>query len=187
MFQFCRLPFGLTSSPQVFTDVTRPLMEECRLRGIRVIFYLNDILILAPSRAIVIRHRDTVLEILESAGFRCNLTKCRLEPSKTFPYLGLISRLAKGMIQSQGVRVLNVMGKMNFASMAVPLGRLHSRPLQMLISSKGRDFGSMNTKVQMSPEAVDSLRWWSSLPVKGRSLSHPLPNLVLATDASMKR
>ena len=44
----------------------------------------------------------------------------------------------------------------------------------------------MDTKAQMSPEAVDSLRWWSSLPRKGRSLSHPLPNLVLATDASMK-
>ena len=69
VFQFCRLPFGLTSSPQFFTDVTRSLMEECRLRGIRVIFYLDDILILAPSRAIVIRHRDTVPEILESAGF----------------------------------------------------------------------------------------------------------------------
>ena len=37
IYQFRRLPLGLTSSPQVFTDITTPLVEYCRIRGIRVI------------------------------------------------------------------------------------------------------------------------------------------------------
>ena len=45
VYQFRRLPLGLTSSPQVFTDITRPLVEHCRVKGIRVIFYLDDILV----------------------------------------------------------------------------------------------------------------------------------------------
>ena len=34
VYLFRRLPFGLTSSPQVFTDITRPLVEHCRVKDI---------------------------------------------------------------------------------------------------------------------------------------------------------
>ena len=88
VYQFCRLPFGLTLSPQVFTDITRPLMEECRLRGIRVIFYLDDILVLADSYRQASAHRDVLLSLLCQAGFRRSPTKCRLTPTQVFPYLG---------------------------------------------------------------------------------------------------
>ena len=59
-YQFNRLSFGLTSSPQVFTEITMPLVEYCRIRGIRVIFYLDDILVLASTRALLCQHRDFV-------------------------------------------------------------------------------------------------------------------------------
>ena len=96
-YQFSQLPFGLTSSPQaftditrpLFTDITRPLMEECRLLGIRIIFYLDDILLLASSRREAGRQKDIVLDLLVQAGLRRNPAKCRLTPSQTFPYLGL--------------------------------------------------------------------------------------------------
>ena len=88
-YQFCRLPFGLTSSPQVFTDITRPLMEECRLRVIHVIFYLDDFLVLADSYRQASAHRDVLLSLLCRGGFRRSPTKCRLTPTQVFPYLGL--------------------------------------------------------------------------------------------------
>ena len=89
IYQFRRLPFGLTSSPQVFTDITTPLVEFCRIRGIRVIFYLDDILVLASSRTLLCQHRDFVLKLLLDVGFKRNIKKCRLTPSQVFPYLGL--------------------------------------------------------------------------------------------------
>ena len=136
VYQFCRLPFGLTSSPQVFMDKTRPLMEECRLRGIRVIFYLDDILVLADSYRQASAHRDVLLSLLRRAGFRRSPTKCRLTPNQVFPYLGLewdsrrmrvllpqdkmtqIASLSRRMLHTNSVRVSELMallGKTNFA------------------------------------------------------------------------
>ena len=88
IYQFRTLPFGLTSSPQVFTDITRPL-KFFRIRGIRVIFYLDDILVLASSETLVCQHRDFVLKLLQDAGFKRNPRKYRLTPSQNFLYLGL--------------------------------------------------------------------------------------------------
>ena len=89
VYQFLRDPFGLTSSPQVFTDITRPLVEHCRVKSIRVIFYLDDILVLANTETLVCQHRDYVLELLHQVGFKRNRKKCQLTPSPAFPYLGL--------------------------------------------------------------------------------------------------
>ena len=182
-YQFSRLPFSLTSSPHVFTDVNRPLMEECRLRGIRVISYLDDILVLADSYQKSVANRDFVLNLLVKAGFRRRPTTCRLDPAQFFPYLGLnwdtinmkvllqdkrqqISTLSrKMMIQSSTTSVTDAMcllGKINFASMAVPLGRLHSRPLQQCLP-RGRDTHLSMTRIMfLTSEAKDCLRWWSS-------------------------
>src|SRR5205823_5538304 len=39
------LPFGLTSSSRVFTKILKPLIKLIRAKGIRVVVYLNDLLI----------------------------------------------------------------------------------------------------------------------------------------------
>ncbi|KAL1914109.1 uncharacterized protein VTP21DRAFT_1109, partial [Calcarisporiella thermophila] len=48
-YQFKVLPFGLTSSPRIFTKVLRPVLTVCRNAGIRVAAYLDDLLIAASS------------------------------------------------------------------------------------------------------------------------------------------
>jgi hypothetical protein len=46
---FCRLPFGLASSPWAFTKVLRQLVKYWRSRGIRLLPYLDDFLFMAIS------------------------------------------------------------------------------------------------------------------------------------------
>ena len=154
IYQFKRLPFGLTSSPQVFTDITRPLVGHCRIKGIRVIFYLDDILVLASTRTLVCRHRDYVLNLLHQGGFKHNQKKCRLTPSQTFPYLGLewdsismqvslpqtkldhIRQLIEVLMRAPTARTKDCMallGMMNFATIAIPMGRYYCRPLQFCL------------------------------------------------------
>ena len=41
-YQFRCLPFGLSTSPRIFTLLLRPLQHICRSRGIRVIFILGS-------------------------------------------------------------------------------------------------------------------------------------------------
>ena len=49
-YQFRRLTFGLTSAPRTFTRLTLPIISLCKSRGIRIIVYLDDFLVLGRSR-----------------------------------------------------------------------------------------------------------------------------------------
>ena len=49
-YQFLCLPFGLTSAPRVFTKVLKSLIGTLRQMGIRLVVYLDNILILHQGR-----------------------------------------------------------------------------------------------------------------------------------------
>ena len=49
MYEFACLPFGLASAPRVFTKLMKPVVGLLRQLGIRLIVYLDDILIMGHS------------------------------------------------------------------------------------------------------------------------------------------
>lgn len=57
-YQFCALPFGLSSAPRVFTKMLVRPITCLLLRVIHVHPYLNDILIRAPAQSVCPRHQD---------------------------------------------------------------------------------------------------------------------------------
>ena len=44
LFQFTCLPFGLSSAPRTFTKILKPVAAQLQAKGIRCVFYLDDIL-----------------------------------------------------------------------------------------------------------------------------------------------
>ena len=48
-FSYNTLPFGLSSSPRIFTKVLKPIVSHIRALGIRISSYLDDILIFEDS------------------------------------------------------------------------------------------------------------------------------------------
>jgi len=52
-FQFLCLPFGLCSAPRVFTKVLKPAVELLRSIGIRLVIYMNDMLLMANSKQLI--------------------------------------------------------------------------------------------------------------------------------------
>ena len=48
-YQFTCLPFGLTSAPRIFTKVLKPLAGILRKMCIRIIIYLDDMLIMKST------------------------------------------------------------------------------------------------------------------------------------------
>ena len=48
-FQFLCLPFGLCTAPRVFTKVLKPAIELLRTLGIRLVIYMDDMLLMASS------------------------------------------------------------------------------------------------------------------------------------------
>ena len=72
-YQFVSYPFGLNTAPSTFTRVTRPVLHWCRTRGMHVVFYLDDILLLADTEQLAARHCQSLKQKLILLGFRINL------------------------------------------------------------------------------------------------------------------
>ena len=147
----------------------------------RVIFYLDDILLLASCHQVASRQTFLLKRKLMELGFTINLKKSELVPSNHFTYLGLdwdttsmsvsLPEDKSSELRAAALRLLSsnnptsrsiqqFLGKANFACIAVPRGRLRCRPLQRAIPCGA---ANLFRKVHLSPEAKDSLRWWAVL------------------------
>ena len=88
LLEFACLPFGLASAPRVFTKLLKSVLSVLRQRGIRLIAYLEDFLIMAESKQLALQHAATTLNILEGLGFVINYQKSLLIPSQQIEFLG---------------------------------------------------------------------------------------------------
>ena len=83
LFQYNRLPFGISSAPGIFQRV----MENI-LRGIsKVVVYLDDILITGANDDEHLKHLSEVLSRMQQAGLRLREDKCEFM-SPSVVYLG---------------------------------------------------------------------------------------------------
>ena len=153
-YQFRAMPFGYNAAPRIFTKLTRPIALFCRQKGIRILFYLDDSLILAQSRDQSLAHRDNVLDLLASLGFLAFLDKSDLTSTKSSLFWGLLwdtvamssslplDKIAKlvasalALLSRPAPSCLSLqkfLGSTNFASVAVPRAHLNSRFFAMWI------------------------------------------------------
>lgn len=205
IFQFKAMSFGLSSAPRLFTKLMRVISWYCHQKGICIIFYLDDTVILARSRTQAIEHRNAVMSLLRKLGFLINLEKSDLAPTRQFTFLGLLwdsvmhsvtlteekcSKLhcgAQRLLRSHSVTCRTVqkfLGLTNFAAFAVPRARLHSRSLQCDFSHVYKSPIHASRICPLSETTLLDLRWWLDLPIYSKPLSPPLPSLAIATDAS---
>jgi hypothetical protein len=68
----------------------RAVVAKLRKQGIRLVIYLDDILIIAASREECVRHLDVAIHLLISLGFIINEGKSCLTPSQQIRFLGYV-------------------------------------------------------------------------------------------------
>ena len=68
-------PFGLSCAPCTFTKVMKPVIILLRSWGVRIIIYIDDMLILAETSEQAYQHIKTLLWILQFLGFVVNQEK----------------------------------------------------------------------------------------------------------------
>ncbi len=89
-FQYRVLPFGLALSPRTFTKCMDAALVPLRLQGVRLLYYIDDLLILAQSREIAVWHRDVILGHIWCLGLRLNTKNSVLSPFQRIKFLGVV-------------------------------------------------------------------------------------------------
>lgn len=90
LFQFTCLPFGLSTSPYIFTKVLKPVVKMLRLEGVLLTIYIDDLLFMEKDVNRCRRNVDRASHLLQTLGFRINWNKSCLEPATRCKFLGFI-------------------------------------------------------------------------------------------------
>ena len=90
IFQFAVMPFGVSCAPRIFTKLMRDVVALLRRQGVRMVIYLDDMLILASSKEESRRHTLLALRLLFELGLAINTDKSALTPSRTSEFLGFL-------------------------------------------------------------------------------------------------
>ena len=98
-YQYNCLPFGLSTTPWVFSKVIRELVMFWRLRGINILPYLDDFLFLIMGYEAGCHLAKVVEEDLRLAGLAINQDKSDGTPNHDRVHLGFDVDLAAGLFK----------------------------------------------------------------------------------------
>jgi hypothetical protein len=186
-YRFRSMPFGLSSAPLVFSKLLRPIVGLLRSEGIRMMAYLDDIIILASSLEESRKNTARVLALLVELGWLVNTDKSSLVPSQKMEYLGFlfdtkqmriyvtkekrkkfrsaVSRMLKKLEKGERTKLrtwASLVGKLQSLAPAVPFCRLHlqcmTRIQGQILKSQGREVWDM--MINIPKEARTELEWW---------------------------
>ena len=88
-FIYTVLVFGLSSASYVFTKVMRQLLTPWRLKGMKVLFYLDYGFNIASVQHLCRTNTQTMIGDIESAGYLINYEKSELTPKQIGIWLGV--------------------------------------------------------------------------------------------------
>ena len=209
-YQFTCLPFGLCSAPWVFTKALKPALAMLRQKGVRLIAYMDDILLLAESKEMIHDHLEGMTYLLESLGFIINRKKSVLNPAQTLEFLGLtVDSLSKELrlpplkiknIQAEARKIAGLrtttarclarlLDMMNATNCVIPPAPLFCRHLQMALSNTLEENSQCyEAKVVLSQDCLEELEWWDTNMCKwnGRTILKREIDLTIDSDASLQ-
>ena len=209
VFHFRALPFGLSTSPYIFTLLMTVIVTYLRRRAIILHPYLDDWLSRNQSRLILLEHRHFIIQLITSLGLIINQEKSDLIPTQMFTFIGMeflthmnIVRVPQARVQilletvkkfSQKTYVsarefLSLLRQLNAAADFVMLGRLHLRPLQMSLLAQWRPQTlPLQHQIKLTGDVLHHLNWWKQhrLYLQGVPMKADPPSHHIFSDASL--
>jgi hypothetical protein len=198
--------FDRTASSRVFAPAA-----DHRARGLRLLWYVDDMLMLAPSREAALEQRDFMQRSLAFLGLQRNPTKGVWEPSQTLTHLGLgvdtsaglfyltdsrrakLRRLAKGLriaaksehryVTARAIACFT--GLAQSAYLAIPPARFYLRELHDVCSTRS-GWNGPSARVRLTKQARRDLAWGCDIPDRwsARAIFRSPDTAYLHCDAS---
>ena len=208
VYQFKALCFGLSTAPQVFTRVFAAVSAWAHTRGIRLLRYLDDWLVLSSSEKKAKESIRELLSVCRTLGIVINEKKSDLVPSQSAKYLGMTIDTGAGKVFPSLARVEKfltvaerfctmqsppaqlwqvVLGHLASLERLVPHGRLRMRSLQWHLKSQwSPESDPPSLPVALPEEARRDLSWWMVRDhlLVGVRFGTPALDLHLYSDAS---
>ena len=210
IFQFRALPFGLATSPFVFTRLMLAIATFLRLRAIVLFPYLDDWLVRNQCRHQLIKDKIFTVNLISSLGLLINYEKSDLVPSQNFVFIGMEFRTSENVVRIPWDRAqdillliswfqnqkkvtarmfLSLLGKLSAAAQFITLGRLHLRPLQMALFSQWKPHSlPLEHQIAISDAMIFHLNWWKNKErfIQGVPLKRPQVSHTVYVDASTR-
>ena len=182
VYQFKALCFGLSTAPQVFTRVFAAVSAWAHSRGIRLLRYLDDWLVLSSLEKKARRSIQELLSICHTLGIVINEKKSDLVPSQAAKYLGMtidtgagkvfpsLAQVEKFLLVAERFRALKsppaqlwqvILGHLASLERLVPHGRLRMRSSQWQLKTHwSPESDPPSLPVALPEEARRDLSWW---------------------------
>ena len=90
LYQYTPLPFGLATAAREFTEVMKLILASLCSRGLRMVSYLDDLLIIDKCKEAAEQAFQLSKKQLESLGFVVNMEKSLCKATQRIEYLGFI-------------------------------------------------------------------------------------------------
>ena len=182
-FKFSCLPFGLASAPRVFTKIMKPAVAWLRQLGMRIITYIDDNLLMAPSKEEVDTQAKLMVCLFESLGLTINFKKSSLQPSQEIEFLGFKINSVKMLVQVPQEKMENIqvqayrllaqsytsprelahfIGRASSMIFALLQAPLFYRSLQALQNQYRRGPQDWDSQVQLLNIHKEELHWWAT-------------------------
>ena len=110
LYQFICLCFGLGTAPRIFTKLLKIPIALLRRINIRLVIYLDDMLLMGRTMKDILTARDTLIFLFQHLGFVINKKKSQFVPVKKVEFLGLLidsESLTISLTQEKMDKVIN--------------------------------------------------------------------------------
>ena len=141
------LPFGLAHAPLWVTKLLAPAFKALRMMGIRIVGYIDGILVMAATPHLAAVHLALALHIFQDTmNLEVKLKKCILRPSQRFVALGLIwdSTLMRCFVPKKRMLAMS-----NIAKRLLRPSSIEKLPVKV------RDLGRLVGSVVSARDAID--------------------------------
>lgn len=177
-YSFTSLPFGLNIAPRTFTLLLKPVVVYMRGKGVRLLIYLDDLIIFARTAALAREHTRALIALLASLGFLIS-PKSVTTPSQRIRWIGFlldsttlslclpagkVESLRKGLLttarraQPKARHLSSVIGDVVHASTAIPAAIQYVRAAMRALKEATRRPGRWDSPCPLPAEAREHMK-----------------------------